>query len=212
MHKLMALLLLPLLLSGCSDDRTASEQQIELNQPEQEALVMPLKMPITDVAVRNSNAVSDEDDPLDNIKALEWDELMPKDYRIEALLEQINAGDLSDDDPRIDEAMEKIKEMYSKAPVVEELDNTDVKLPGFVVPMNLDGKETTDFLLVPYYGACIHVPPPPPNQTVFVTGHKSELKLYDTVWVIGRLRVERSENELGDSGYSIIATDIRPYE
>ena len=78
--------------------------------------------------------------------------------------------------------------------------------------MNLDGKETTDFLLVPYYGACIHVPPPPSNQTVFVTGHKGKLKLYDTVWVTGKMTVERSENELGDSGYTIKDADVKPYE
>lgn len=213
------ILLLLLLLQGCSDEKTDSMQTTQLVQPEQEqVLAMPLNTPISEVVTNDtkedvgSDADIAKDSPAANVKELEWDDLMPKDYRIEELLEQINAGELSDDDPRIDEAMQKVEEMFSKAPVVEELDNTMVKIPGFVVPLNPDSEEGSDFLLVPYYGACIHVPPPPANQTVFVTGPKSKYKTFDTVWVTGKLMVERSENDLGDSGYSIKATDIRPYE
>lgn len=219
MHKLSTLFILSLLLTGCSDDITEPEQQIQVTQSAQtrgelteEEFAIPLNTPITDVATGRNSEEPTRDDIPDNVTELEWDELMPKDYRIEEILVQINAGELSDDDPRVEEAMEKIKELYSKAPVVEELDNKMVKLPGFVVPLNMDGKKTTDFLLVPYYGACIHVPPPPSNQTVFVTGHNSELKLYDTVWVIGNLKVKKIENELGDSGYSIQDAIVKPYE
>ncbi len=55
------------------------------------------------------------------------------------------------------------------APVVKELDGQQVKLPGYIVPLEVSEEgRTTEFLLVPYYGACIHVPPPPSNQIVHI--------------------------------------------
>lgn len=177
-----------------------------------EELAMPLNTPISEVGKGQQEKTAAEDKSSSKIRELEWDDLMPADYRIEELLAQINAGEIADDDPRIDEAMQKIKELFSKAPVVEELNQQMVKLPGFVVPLDPNQDSMTDFLLVPYYGACIHVPPPPANQTVFVTGKQSKYKLYDTVWVKGKMIVERSRNDLGDSGYSIMATEITPYE
>ena len=54
------------------------------------------------------------------------------------------------------------------APVVKALDGQSVSLPGFVVPLEGDSELITEFLLVPYFGACIHVPPPPPNQPIWI--------------------------------------------
>ena len=70
-------------------------------------------------------------------------------------------------------------------------------------------------LLVPYYGACIHVPPPPANQTVHVVTDKDgayEGKLFDTVWVTGKISVVSLSIDLGDAGYRIDATHVEPYE
>ncbi len=53
--------------------------------------------------------------------------------------------------------------------VNQKLDNQEVRIPGFVVPLEGDAKKITAFLLVPYFGACIHVPPPPTNQVVYVS-------------------------------------------
>lgn len=206
---------------GCSEQVDAPGVYLS-SQSEadgQQALAMPLNTPIDELPVR-----VDSDTPesvqtrqpdmsaKSAVRELEWDDLMPVDYRIEEILVKMNTGEIADDDPRVDEVMAKIKELYSKAPVVEALDNQQIRLPGFVVPLELDQEVTRDFLLVPYYGACIHVPPPPANQTVFVTGKESQFKLFDAVWVSGTMRVERSDNELGASGYSIIANDIAPYE
>ena len=45
-----------------------------------------------------------------------------------------------------------------------------IKIPGFAVPLEGDDgfEYINEFLLVPYFGACIHVPPPPPNQVIHV--------------------------------------------
>jgi hypothetical protein len=103
----------------------------------------------------------------------------------------------------------------SIAPVVKALDGQLVKLPGYIVPLNSDEDgRVSEFLLVPYYGACIHVPPPPANQIVHV---KTELgvlmdNLYQPFWVEGPLQVESISSDIAEAGYQMIASKIYPYE
>lgn len=111
--------------------------------------------------------------------------------------------------------MARLRALWDEAPVREDLDGASVKLPGFVVPVEADDKETTGFLLVPYYGACVHVPPPPANQTVYViteTGKGTPAGLFDVVWVSGTMSVKRIENDIAEAGYTLYATQIEPYE
>jgi hypothetical protein len=94
------------------------------------------------------------------------------------------------------------------------LDGADVRLPGFIVPLELDAEGVTTFILVPYVGACIHVPPPPANQLVFVT---TEIpwpsdSAWDPVWVTGRMSAKIRSTEIAEIGYSIAAEQIEPYE
>jgi uncharacterized protein len=90
-----------------------------------------------------------------------------------------------------------------------------VKMPGFVVPLELtsDGK-VRELFLVPYVGACIHVPPPPPNQIVYVKLNQAIPlpSLYDAVWVIGTLRTQLKNARLGLAAYTLEATRVEPYE
>jgi len=145
---------------------------------------------------------------------IEWDTLIPPDWQPETLFNQYDAGNLMDDDPRAEELMAKLKQLWAQAPVVPELDGKRVRLPGFVVPLETDGTRISEFLLVPYYGACIHVPPPPANQTVYVR-LPPELafagKAFDTIWVTGTLKVTPTSSELAEAGYRIEATGIAPY-
>jgi uncharacterized protein len=70
------------------------------------------------------------------------------------------------------------------------------------------------FLLVPYYGACIHVPPPPANQTVHVLTREGTAfngRLFDTVWVTGTMRVEHLSSELAEAGYRLEDASVTPY-
>lgn len=95
-----------------------------------------------------------------------------------------------------------------------EFDNTQIRLPGFVVPLEFDdAMNISEFFLVPYYGACIHVPPPPPNQIIFVRypeGLQLE-NLYTPFWVTGTLRIETVENDTALSSYSMAAEKIVEY-
>jgi hypothetical protein len=147
--------------------------------------------------------------------ALEWDDLIPADWRPETLFEQYDIDTIDDDDPRADELFDKLQELWAEAPVVQELDGREVRLPGFVVPLTTDAVEIREFLLVPYFGACIHVPPPPPNQTVYVVttdGAAYRGDLFDTVWVEGTMHIERFSNDLGEAGYRIDADSVSAYE
>ena len=90
-----------------------------------------------------------------------------------------------------------------------------MRLPGYIVPLEVSEEgRVTEFLLVPYFGACIHVPPPPSNQIVHVTselGVKVE-ELYQPYWIEGPTQVKASTSELADAGYSMEADKILVYE
>lgn len=92
-------------------------------------------------------------------------------------------------------------------------DGKRVRLPGFVVPLDFDGTRVTRFILVPYVGACIHVPPPPANQLVLVTAPRpfGIGGLFDPVEVTGVMRAGAESTGLAEIGYAIAADSIRPY-
>lgn len=147
---------------------------------------------------------------------IDWNMLIPDDFNPNKVLEQYGDVDgMADDDPRVPQIMAELKRVMDEAPVVPQLDGKRVKLPGFVVPLEGDGKTLSEFLLVPYFGACIHVPPPPSNQVVYVKVPKSDAtirKAFDTVWVIGTLSAKPFNSDLGDAGYQLEAEQVLPYE
>jgi uncharacterized protein len=98
---------------------------------------------------------------------------------------------------------------------LRKLNGLQVRVPGFMVPLEDWEQQVSEFLLVPYFGACIHTPPPPPNQMAHVLmqrNRKVEVNLWDPVWVIGTLRIENVESPYGVVGYQLSAERIQPYE
>ncbi|WP_087026684.1 DUF3299 domain-containing protein [Thaumasiovibrio subtropicus] len=97
--------------------------------------------------------------------------------------------------------------------VREELNGSKVKIPGFVIPLEGDNKVVTEFLLVPYFGACIHVPPPPPNQIVYVKFPEGVpiQQLWDVIYVNGTLKTEAVNHDLAQVGYMIEGIAIEDY-
>lgn len=96
-----------------------------------------------------------------------------------------------------------------------EFDGAKIKLPGYIVPLSFDDNMViTEFFLVPFFGACIHVPPPPPNQMIYIS-YKKGLKLeslYDPFLVEGTLVIkEHSNEEMGTASYSLVIDSIYPY-
>lgn len=99
--------------------------------------------------------------------------------------------------------------------VVPELDGKRVRIPAFVVPLDGDNESLTEMLLVPYFGACVHVPAPPPNQIIYIESDKavdvSKLDLYDPVWAVGTLRTESTQHEIAQIGYRMDIERLEPY-
>ena len=116
------------------------------------------------------------------------------------------------------------KRKQIRTSVVEKLNNQNIRIPGYLLPIEVSSGKVTEFLLVPYVGACIHVPPPPPNQIIHVNythkeGYKSS-KLFEPVWVNGKIAVKSVTQELflvdGSAeiaiGYTMQANRIEPYK
>lgn len=93
------------------------------------------------------------------------------------------------------------------------LDGAYIKMPGFIIPIDLSTDGVTSFVLVPYVGACLHTPPPPPNQLVFVNTITPwpQDNLWDAVWVTGRMRHELQTTAVAETGYVIEAEFMEVY-
>lgn len=97
---------------------------------------------------------------------------------------------------------------------LEELDGQVVRVPGFIVPLDDFAEEVTEFLLVPYFGACVHVPPPPPNQMVYVTmrgGRKHKIGWWDPVYIEGKLTIEQFDSAYGAAGFQMVVDKVTTY-
>lgn len=96
------------------------------------------------------------------------------------------------------------------APVVQSLDGKRVHIGGYIVPLDFEATRVKEFLLVPFVGACIHVPPPPANQIVYVKAEQGfDVKgTFDPVWVTGTLKVTPAFTGLAEAGYSLTAEKV----
>lgn len=93
------------------------------------------------------------------------------------------------------------------------LDGQDVRVPGFMVPLEDDQKAVTEFLLVPSPQACIHVPPPPPNQMVLVhmDASKNAKVEFGPIWIYGKLSLKSKRHMYGESSFTMNGMRIEPY-
>lgn len=157
----------------------------------------------------NVNAASKSE-----FKDTTWDDLVPPDWRPDPELVRLyQEGKIGDDDPRVIETRRKLE--IPVQPANPALDGQKVKIPGYVLPLEYTEEKVKEFLLLPYHGACIHVPPPPTNQTVFVKTGKEGVAItgmFATVWISGVLKIETVESELAEAGYTLYAEKVEPYE
>jgi hypothetical protein len=123
----------------------------------------------------------------------------------------------------VDGLLSKRKEIIERGRKVNPLLNGQtVRLPGYLLPLEFSGKQVSEFLLVPWVGACIHTPPPPPNQIVHVRPEKPVAMsgMFEAVWVTGQLTTGAIKKSLSlvdgsadiDVGYSLQATRVEPYK
>ncbi len=142
-----------------------------------------------------------------------WDELVPKDWDPLKQFKDMNFGVLNDADPRAAAMLKKMRETWDNAPTNNAMDGKPIRIPGYVVPLEEGKSGMTEFLLVPYFGACIHSPPPPSNQIIHVRPREAAkgVKSMDAVWISGTLKTLRSDTFMGASGYRLEAVAIEIY-
>lgn len=153
----------------------------------------------------------------DAFAAITWDDLIPPDWIPEelfkGLFDDVDPDGMQDADPRAIEIMARIREEWDKAPAVAGMDGRRVRIPGFVVPLDVADRQIGEFLLVPYFGACIHVPPPPANQLIHVLPDEPIPAAWNMapVWVSGVLSVARFDSEMGSAGYQLRGVRVEEY-
>ena len=148
------------------------------------------------------------------VKETRWEDLVPKGWDpYKEMRSDPSLGLMDDGNPRMFAMMRKLRQVLDNAPTIAALDGTTIRLPGYVVPIEESGGEVREFLLVPYFGACVHTPPPPSNQIAYVVASKpvKGLRSMDAVWVTGTLKVQRQDTLMGTSSYEIVPTAIEPY-
>lgn len=129
-------------------------------------------------------------------REIDWLELMPPD-EVKALERMADS---------IDHSGGAALAIFTSERTVAGMDGVRGKLPGYLVPITTNEKrEVVDMFLVPYFGACIHVPPPPPNQIVYIKPWKPIRvgELWQAYYAIGTLRVSRIRNDVATAVYTL---------
>lgn len=152
-------------------------------------------------------------DPSIEAELIVWRDLMP-DEELDAL-RALNEGEA---DPSLMGQFlgnSPIENQSGTFNVVEDLDGVVARMPGYILPLDFaEHGEAREFLLLPFHGACVHYPPPPPNQIVYLRSAEPVRfnSLWEPVWVEGRLSVERVDTDLAASAYSMVLRSVTPYD
>lgn len=139
-----------------------------------------------------------------------WDDLIPPNWNPLKEFQGMNLGMLNDGDPRATALLNRMREVWDQAPINDKMDGALVRIPGFVVPLEDSKEGMKEFLLVPYFGACIHSPPPPANQIIHVQLSQPVrgLRSMEAVWIQGPLQAFRFDSFMGVSGYRMQAQAV----
>lgn len=146
-----------------------------------------------------------------------WEALVPKNWNPMEAFKDMKLDRLQDGDPRANEALNKLRDIWDNAPGEPSLNNRKIRIAGFAVPIEENNGVVSEFLLVPYFGACVHSPPPPANQIIHVIAKTpAKIKMMETLWVSGTLTLDRSDIDvamgLGKSGYNLHADLVQLYQ
>ena len=161
---------------------------------------------------------SDESELGANVTEIGWEDLIPSDFQQPEnpyiTMSQEEIDKLLDGSEESNAKRAMLEAEFNFAPVVPELDGKRVRLPAYITPLEFQGESLIkEFLLVPYVGACMHVPPPPSNQIVHVQSPEAvEFRgMYEPVWATGVIRTETVKSDLAESGYRLDVEHLEPY-
>lgn len=144
---------------------------------------------------------------------VKWEALVPKGWNPGKEFANLDLSRLEDADPRAMEALEKLRQAWDDAPAEPALDGRKLRIAGFALPLERKGDKVAEFLLVPYFGACIHSPPPPANQIILarLARPTAGIGMMMPVWAFGTLTVQRGETTWGIAGYRMSVEKVEPY-
>lgn len=150
---------------------------------------------------------------------ISWEDLIPDDFvqpeNPFVTMAQEDIDRLMDGSEESEAEMERLRKDFYYAPVNDDLDGKRVKIAAYITPLEFDGQSLmSEFLLVPYVGACMHTPPPPANQVVHAeSGTPIEQRdIYEAIWAIGTIRTETVQSDLAESGYRLEIEEVLTYE
>lgn len=145
---------------------------------------------------------------------LKWEAMVPKGWDPAKDFKQLDFSKLQDGDPRATEALNQLKQAWDNAPAEPSLNGRRIRIAGFVLPLEGEGNKVTEFLIVPYFGACIHSPPPPSNQIIHAKSLKplAGVKMMEPVWTYGTLSLYRANTQWGVASYRLTVDKISPYQ
>jgi hypothetical protein len=184
-------------------------QLVNLTQP----VILILALCGVGMAYADQSATSENT----TYRTAHWDDLIPEDDLDALVNPPMYLMEIEDGSPEDQiggeiqkQLMENSDSRYQQAlvstRVMPEMDGQSIRIPGFVVPLEFDDEQViTEFFLVPYFGACIHTPPPPPNQIIYVnapTGLTLEY-LSDPFWISGTISTKLVENDMASAAYSL---------
>lgn len=145
---------------------------------------------------------------------ISWDDLIPPDWNPRKEMEEIMSQAYGpDSSPETQAVYARLRKLWDEAPVNDKLAGRAVRIPGYIVPLEQGKSGIREFLLVPYFGACIHTPPPPANQIIHVKVAKpaAGFQSMSAVWVEGTLGVQRANSSMGVSGYTLAASKVEKF-
>jgi len=144
----------------------------------------------------------------EDYKEVSWDDLMPADW-VPPVSQEQDLFELEESIANLD-----FSAKTEFAPIVKALDKQKLKLPGYMIPIKFTASSVSEFLLVPYMGACIHTPPPPENQIVYVTLKKpiETSDMWEPVWVSGVMKAQISMTDIATAGYHLTDAVTEKYE
>ncbi len=156
--------------------------------------------------------------PPDGFEEIEWNDLVPSGFSVEEISaefdERIAAVEAGS--PEANAIFAELQAEFDDQPVNAERNGDMIRLAGFTAPLTFEDGLITEFLLVPTFGACTHVPPPPVNQTIMVRlpeGQGLTLEeAWGAVWVTGTLTIEGAETDLATAGYTLVGAQTGVYE
>lgn len=177
------------------------------HQPSKKAAPPTPTVQTINIPVYQSSLANDEYPQID------WAQLTPKNWDTAKEFAKFDFSKFKDDDPQAEVELKKMQDAFNNAPIQKNMNGKKITISGYMVPLDVSTGEITDFLLVPFFGACIHVPPPPANQIIHVVTQKNvDLDVMGAITVQGVIQTTFINTPLGSSGYLMDNPTISAYE